>query len=555
MKKIKMLSMSLIVVATLLVFRVFATDVQVDTGGWTKVGENEIQILKLDINDAVLTTGGNFAKRTNKLYSVDEYNNGTYDSQRNSEVSYNHTYNTGLVVYTQALQAGTNSNLGSFSLKWTGAAKLQDGTECDVKVTVDNITIKNNQATTKPVEILYNFNHEDNIMLGVATRYAKQEVSVSELDAENRIPWSDIGAKYDISFEITKKGTNEKVENKNMVFSFYDLDQPDKTTGGDASFTGTYAEGITLVSGVSDKVYLDSNHVLRISNTSFGNNTRYSATGGTDSESENKSGFATRFNSSNLKYTWTGSDCGTGTGYMPVKKVLTSTSGLYPNNIHIAPKDEEVFWKEDKRVYFHTDLGYKLSKVTVTDDTGSKDVTARAKACPTTCQGVDKTQCEEHKNVQGTCYYYEFTDVIKDYAIDVQCIRQDTVKVITRVEGEGGRIEGDETVEYGKDSTPDKIKMQADKGYVISKVTINGKEVSISENLESLTLPNFKSMTEDKLVVVSFKPKPTTVVVDKTSANTPMIIQAIGISSILIAAVVAYLYKTGKIALFFKPSK
>ena len=74
------------------------------------------------------------------------------------------------------------------------------------------------------------------------------------------------------------------------------------------------------------------------------------------------------------------------------------------------------------------------------------------------------------------------------------------------MDGLGGTIQGDEEVLYGNDSTKDYIKIQADTGYTIEGITVNGKTVDIDNNLTSYTLDNFKEMKEDKLVIVKFTP-------------------------------------------------
>lgn len=77
------------------------------------------------------------------------------------------------------------------------------------------------------------------------------------------------------------------------------------------------------------------------------------------------------------------------------------------------------------------------------------------------------------------------------------------VNVITKVNGEGGTIEGDEPVLETDDSTPNKIVIKADENHYIEKVTINGEKIKIT-NINTMILENFKTMIEDKLIEVSF---------------------------------------------------
>ena len=79
-------------------------------------------------------------------------------------------------------------------------------------------------------------------------------------------------------------------------------------------------------------------------------------------------------------------------------------------------------------------------------------------------------------------------------------------KITTKVEGEGGTIEGDEIVKYGEDSSKDKIKIKAKEGYEINKITINGESYEMTDRNE-IIIPYFKEVKEDKEIIVSFVKK------------------------------------------------
>ena len=80
------------------------------------------------------------------------------------------------------------------------------------------------------------------------------------------------------------------------------------------------------------------------------------------------------------------------------------------------------------------------------------------------------------------------------------------VRVNTKVEGIGGTITGDEDVNYGDDSTKDKIIIKPDEGYVLGSVIINGEELELSEKDKyGLVLENFHEMKEDMNIVVKFE--------------------------------------------------
>ena len=396
MKRIKNFLFMFALVSCLFVANVLAANLTVSETGWKNVGESQVKIGSLNIANATATFNGNFAKRVTATYSDADYaSGGKFDQERNSAVSYNDTGDDiNVIVYKNALSAGTHSNLGSMTLKWTGAAKDADGNVLDVIMNVSNITIKNNRDSTKPIEL---FANDSSNHLWMAARYAKEEVAASNLSENHKITYNDLGVKYDISFEFTKTGTSTVV-NKYIVLNFSDLDQPDNISG---DFSGEYTEGITLLSGVSGSVYIDSDskpNYLAVSNTSAGNNTRFTGKQSTSGDESLKAGFSVRVNSNKFELTWTGSGCGTMMGFMGTKTVTTSTSGTYKNNVTITPTDKEVLWKEDKKIEIKPDTGYQLSKVTV--DGSSVSISSLT-------------------NNNGT-YTYTFNDVIENHTIDVQ---------------------------------------------------------------------------------------------------------------------------------------
>ena len=81
------------------------------------------------------------------------------------------------------------------------------------------------------------------------------------------------------------------------------------------------------------------------------------------------------------------------------------------------------------------------------------------------------------------------------------------VNVKTIAEGIGGKIKGDEEVYYGDDSTFNRIIIEADEGYEIESITINGEDLSIKKNQTKMVIENFKNMKEDKTISVKFKKK------------------------------------------------
>lgn len=110
------------------------------------------------------------------------------------------------------------------------------------------------------------------------------------------------------------------------------------------------------------------------------------------------------------------------------------------------------------------------------------------------------------------------------------------VKVETKADT-GGSIEGDEEVYYGDNSTVNKIKIIADPGYVIYKVFINGEEIEIPSNSETLVLSNFINLRENKKIEVEFQKKEVNKINNSPKTNTNYILVIIGV---IVTMIVGY---------------
>ena len=93
-----------------------------------------------------------------------------------------------------------------------------------------------------------------------------------------------------------------------------------------------------------------------------------------------------------------------------------------------------------------------------------------------------------NKNLVEVTYYY----TINKYNINVRNI------------GGVGTVTGSEEVVHGNDSKENNIVITPSNGYGISKILVDGKEVTITNNL-GMTLENFKNVQEDHTVEVEFK--------------------------------------------------
>ncbi len=77
-----------------------------------------------------------------------------------------------------------------------------------------------------------------------------------------------------------------------------------------------------------------------------------------------------------------------------------------------------------------------------------------------------------------------------------------------KVLGVGGKIRGDEDVYWGDDSTEGNIIVEADDGYIIEAILVNGERMDIEPGQVTLVLENFKEVLENKNIEVVFAKKP-----------------------------------------------
>ena len=94
-------------------------------------------------------------------------------------------------------------------------------------------------------------------------------------------------------------------------------------------------------------------------------------------------------------------------------------------------------------------------------------------------------------------------------------IKDDTYEVIykykkyvynieTIVNGEGGKVRGNEAVKYGDNSTPKYIVIEADDNYCINSIKVNNQDIKVTA-CKMQILDNFKDVKENKKVEVTFR--------------------------------------------------
>ena len=149
---------------------------------------------------------------------------------------------------------------------------------------------------------------------------------------------------------------------------------------------------------------------------------------------------------------------------------------------------------------------------------------------------LDKKEIEGYKLVEHPEYdEYSYEEGEKTLYFIYERLKY---KIVTKSITEGGTIKGDEIVYYGEDSTKNNIIITSEKGYYISKVTINGEDIEIPEKFSDLVIPKFTNMKEDMYINVSFSKFSEEVNVADTGKKTFLWIFGIFISLIGLSVIV-----------------
>lgn len=346
-----------------------SSNINVNYTGWTSVGANEVQVDadKITIENADVTfNGDNFTK---KEFKADEWTRVLSAVNNGSQI---------IATSGITFEADTETIIpGSIELRWSDAARLRDGSKCDVYMKVDNVTVQTPRTTDDGTEY-----------------HPVQEIALltERNDYNGRIAFSAfgnqdlLGVQFDVTIKVFSAGTDNVVE-KNMVFGYEDIDFCDRIymvnnyttqhcwgTTDVRQSESDYSESITLIDGVVDgDIYVEDRDAttLRFLDTEYGNNTRIIPTIDTnnDAVSRRKSGFSFLANSASHKIHWSGSICSTAFGLIDTSKVISSAQGDYADKITYDESDVEVLWRETKTMTAIADKGYYVSKIIVDGET------------------------------------------------------------------------------------------------------------------------------------------------------------------------------------------
>lgn len=331
-RKILMLILSTLVLVNLWQVRPYAQNVPIvqDNGTGNQYDTlpiNYVQIKNLKFDNALIESGQGYSLAKGYVGQADYYR---------TNLIWTGKFKFGTGNTTNDANAKLQQNtLPDVTVRFPDGAKLSDGTDCDVLMTLSEVKV--NLGTSRISEINNNTQLQIVIaggwgMLGSMpprTTYAKQNGS-----AANKInSGASIGSKYKVTIKVVNKGTTTPVSSDypTMLVEFKDLDICDRTIRKSASAAargnGTYAEGIELVSGWVGSAVLaptsnDLANTLLINTQTVNNNTRIKVDGDKITSFEDKfkpsdcdyntlwSGFVAAVQPQGFSFYWTGSHAG-----------------------------------------------------------------------------------------------------------------------------------------------------------------------------------------------------------------------------------------------------
>ena len=109
--------------------------------------------------------------------------------------------------------------------------------------------------------------------------------------------------------------------------------------------------------------------------------------------------------------------------------------------------------------------------------------------------------------VEGYVLKNKPTSETHEFTIEDQVFVYEYEKIMLKIEIEAegeGVVTGSEEIPYGDDSTPNNIVITPNDGYVISKITVNGEEIEVTD-INKMILPGFENVKGDIEIKVEFK--------------------------------------------------
>lgn len=233
------------------------------TNNYSQLPVNNVQINYLNFNTAEFTSLNSVIKKGSFQYLI--------DGAAQSCTSIYWTSSTAPKFGTSNATSTANANLGSntvsgnlFKLRFKNSATLPDGTKADVLMVFSDLYFglsKNTNGTTGSnyyVPII-------RITSAGAGRYCNSGVGINTNNS-GRLMSVRSATRIKTTVKIVQPGTETAVQDMQYILGFRDLDVKDNTTATGSSvdrYAGHYSEGIGLISGYSQPVYLSSGSYIR----------------------------------------------------------------------------------------------------------------------------------------------------------------------------------------------------------------------------------------------------------------------------------------------------
>ena len=337
---------------------------------YSKLPVNYVEIGSLDFSKAVFTPLNSSIKKTTMEYYLSEQN------VKHSSIcwvsSSKPKFGSSNASATQNANLGNNTISGDlFTLRFSEAAILTDGTKKDILMTFSDLyfglskNINNTSGSNYYYPII-------RIAEDGSGRYCNSGIGINTKNS-GRIKGVRAATRIKTTIRIVEPGTDQCIEDMDYIIGFRDLDVKDNTTAtGDNidRYAGHYSEGIGLISGYSEPVYLCKGTHIRQDTWDGVTKLR-----GTQGESGGiVSGFDIAVTTSGFMYYWYGSHnvannttqpgggMGTLFGYSPEVNVL-ATAG---NGGTIEKPGVTKYIVNSSTGYsYEPSEGYKVRKLTV----------------------------------------------------------------------------------------------------------------------------------------------------------------------------------------------
>ena len=233
----------------------YAADIIGTVSDYNQMPGNFVEITPLDFSQAEFTSLNDKIKKGPMEYLISD-SKVTHESiyWKSSNAPY---FGSSNATATSNASLAINRVSGDlFTLRFSGAAKLPDGSSKDVLMTFSNLVFALSLSTHDTTGPYYY--PVIRIAPDGSGRYCNSGIGTSTKNA-GRISGVRSATRIQTTIKIVEPGTNTVIPEKHYILGFRDLDVKDNTTAtGDNvdRYRGTYTEGIGLCSGYDEPAYL-----------------------------------------------------------------------------------------------------------------------------------------------------------------------------------------------------------------------------------------------------------------------------------------------------------